>query len=115
MKTNVDCLVLEGEELKELLCDSNVGLNGHPLNPAIAKVSFVTMPSQSIICEIIMGEGHALVDFSRPINPAEFVQEKGIIAALRKTRDQMWNTIAYRAKLENDPKLVAKLVDLYKV
>ena len=114
MKTNVECLVLEGEELQEILCDTNLGLSGHPLNPVISKVSFITMPSQSVICEIIMGEGHAVVDFSRPINPADYVQEKGQIAALRKTRDQLWGIIAYRAKLENDPKLVAKLVDLYK-
>jgi hypothetical protein len=115
MKTNVECLVLEGEELEELLCDANLGLNGHPLNPVIAKVSFVTLPSQSIICEIIMGEGHAVVDFSRPINPDDYVQEKGQIAAFRKTRDELWSIIAYRAKLENNPKLVAGLVDLYKV
>lgn len=114
MKTTVECLVLEGDELQEMLNDTNLGLHGHPMNPVIAKVSFITMPSQSVICEIIMGEGHAVVDFSRPINPDDYVKEKGVIAALRKTRDQLWNVIAYRAKLENNPKLVAGLVDLYK-
>lgn len=114
MKSTVQCQTFTGEELREMLNNSLSGLDKHPLNPVIRSATFVILPSQTIVCEIIMGEGHAVVNFSRPIDPEMYDEGKGIISAFTKTRDDLWGVLAYRAKLENDPKLISKLTDLYK-
>ena len=115
MESTVKCKTYSGEELQELLTSLQVGVNAHPLNKVIGKVNFVFMPSQTILCELLTKEDHAVVGFSRPMNPEMYDETKGINAALCKARDQLWEVMAYLAKREGNPKLIAELETYYKV
>lgn len=97
--------ILEGAELQTFLDQ-----DPHPLNGQIGKVTLIELSSQSMLCEILTVEEHAVVNFARPIDPSTYVTGTGYIQAFRKTRDELWAAVAYRAKLEQDPKIVSKLI-----
>lgn len=115
MESTVKCKTYSGKELQELLASMHIGPNEHPLNKVIGQATFVFLPSQTIICELLTKEEHALVNISRPMDATMYDEEKGMFAAFGKTRDALWEVMAYRAKLERNPKLIAELATYYKV